>query len=274
MIQDIDPNKYHNEYRPEAAAAASSPVLCFDADKVLLKEDGDGKLSIPKASDIEGKLTYAFAIDDTEYFLMRDVPEDRQGLKEFNIRKLRRSGKMTNVEMFSIFTAYHLAVWYRNTKYCGRCSSELTHHKTMRAMVCPGCGLEVFPRLNPAVIVGVRNNGRLLVTKYNRPDADFYALVAGFVEIGETLEDACKREVMEEAGLNIRNIRYYKSQPWGIAGDLLCGFFCDLDGSEEIRMDTGELKVAQWVTPEEVVLQPDDFSLTCEMMRIFKEGKI
>lgn len=274
MIQDIDPNKYHNEYRPEAAAAASSPVLCFDADKVLLKEDEDGRLSIPKASDIEGKLTYAFAIDDTEYFLMRDVPEDRQGLKEFNIRKLRRSGKMDNVEMFSIFTAYHLAVWYRNTKFCGRCNAQLEHHKTMRAMVCPSCGLEVFPRLNPAVIVGVRNEGKLLVTKYNRPDADFYALVAGFVEIGETLEDACKREVMEEAGLNIRNIRYYKSQPWGIAGDLLCGFFCDLDGSEEIKMDTGELKVAQWVTPGEVVLQPDDFSLTCEMMRIFKEGKI
>jgi NAD+ diphosphatase len=274
MIQDIYPSRYYNEYRPEAASAASSPVLCFDADKVFLKEDSDGSLSIPQASDIEGSLTYAFAIDGTEYFLLREVPQDTSDLKAFNIRKLRRSGKLIGTEMFAVFTAYHLAVWYRNTKFCGRCNAHLEHHKTMRAMVCPSCGLEVFPRLNPAVIVGVRNEGKLLVTKYNRPDADFYALVAGFVEIGETLEDACRREVMEEAGLEIKNIRYYKSQPWGIAGDILCGFFCELAGSDEIRMDTGELKVAQWVTPEETVLQPDDFSLTCEMMRMFKEGKV
>lgn len=274
MIQDIYPSRYYNEYRPEAASAASSPVLCFDADKVFLKEDSDGSLSIPKASDTEGSLTYAFAIDGTEYFLLREVPQDTSDLKAFNIRKLRRSGKLTGTEMFAVFTAYHLAVWYRNTKFCGRCNAPLEHHKTMRAMVCPSCGLEVFPRLNPAVIVGVRNEGKLLVTKYNRPDADFYALVAGFVEIGETLEDACRREVMEEAGLEIKNIRYYKSQPWGIAGDILCGFFCELAGSDEIRMDTGELKVAQWVTPDETVLQPDDFSLTCEMMRMFKEGKV
>ena len=274
MIQDIYPSRYYNEYRPEAASAASSPVLCFDADKVFLKEEADGSLSIPQASDIEGSLTYAFAIDGTEYFLLREVPQDTSDLKAFNIRKLRRSGKLTGTEMFAVFTAYHLAVWYRNTKFCGRCNAHLEHHKTMRAMVCPSCGLEVFPRLNPAVIVGVRNEGKLLVTKYNRPDADFYALVAGFVEIGETLEDACRREVMEEAGLEIKNIRYYKSQPWGIAGDILCGFFCELAGSDEIRMDTGELKVAQWVTPEETVLQPDDFSLTCEMMRMFKEGKV
>ncbi|MBP5655853.1 MAG: NAD(+) diphosphatase [Clostridiales bacterium] len=274
MIQDIYPSKYHNEYRPEAAPAASSPVLCFEADKVFLKESEEGVLKIPVFSDIGGDPRYAFAIDDTEYFLRKGVPEDREDLKAFNIRRLRRSGKMTNVEMFAIFTAYHLAIWYHSTKFCGRCSSELTHHKSMRAMVCPSCGLEVFPRLNPAVIVGVINSGRLLVTKYNRPDADFYALVAGFVEIGETLEDACRREVMEETGVSIKNIRHYKSQPWGIAGDLLCGFFCELEGSDVIKMDAGELKVAQWVTPEEVVLQPDDFSLTCEMMRMFKEGKI
>jgi len=82
------------------------------------------------------------------------------------------------------------------------------------------------------------------------------------------------REVMEEAGLKVKNIRYYKSQPWGLAGDILAGFYCDVDGSNEIRMDENELKLAQFMTKDEIVLQPDSFSLTNEMMKRFKDGLI
>ena len=77
---------------------------------------------------------------------------------------------------------------------------------------------------------------------------------------------------MEEAGLRVKNIRYYASQPWGIANDLLMGFFCELDGDGTIHMDENELKYAQWVSREEIELQPDDFSLTNEMMTRFKTG--
>ncbi|MBO4460369.1 MAG: NAD(+) diphosphatase [Clostridiales bacterium] len=273
MIQDIFPKKYHNEYRPSARPLADSPVFCFDGSDVFLK-DKDGDLSLPLYSEIGGDVVYAFAIDDLEYFVLNDLPESIEGLSFFNLRQLRRSGRFDNGMMFAIFTAYHLSTWYKYTVRCGRCGTKLTHHDKARAMVCPDCKTEIYPRLNPAVIVAVISDKRILVTKYNRPNADFYALIAGFVEIGETLEDACRREVMEEAGLKIKNIRYYKSQPWGIAGDILCGFFCEVDGDDTIRMDEVELKVAQWVTPEETVLQPDDFSLTCEMMRMFKEGKI
>ena len=82
-----------------------------------------------------------------------------------------------------------------------------------------------------------------------------------------------EREVMEEVGLKVRNIRYYKSQPWAIADDILAGFYCDVDGDTTIRLDTSELKEGVWMRREEVVLQPDDYSLTNEMMMMFKEGK-
>ena len=79
---------------------------------------------------------------------------------------------------------------------------------------------------------------------------------------------------MEETGLKVKNIRYYKSQPWGIASDILMGFYCDVDGDDEIKMDESELKYAQWVPREEIVLQPLEYSLTNEMMKMFKESKV
>ena len=119
--------------------------------------------------------------------------------------------------------------------------------------------------------MGVIKGDTILVTRYRRGFAH-NALVAGFVEIGETLEQTVRREVMEETGIRVKNIRYYKSQPWGVAQDLLVGFFCEVDGDDEIRMDENELKSAQFLRREEIELQPDSLSLTNEMMKLFKEG--
>ena len=141
-----------------------------------------------------------------------------------------------------------------------------------RALKCE-CGNVVYPRINPAVIVGVIKGDTILVTRYRRGFAH-NALVAGFVEIGETLEQTVRREVMEETGIRVKNIRYYKSQPWGVAQDLLVGFYCEADGDDEIRMDENELKSARFLRREEIELQPDSLSLTNEMMKMFKEGKI
>ncbi len=141
-----------------------------------------------------------------------------------------------------------------------------------RALRCPDCGNIIYPRINPAVIVGVIKDDELLLTKY-RTGFAHNALVAGFAEIGETLEETVAREVMEETGVSVKNIRYYKSQPWGMAEDLLVGFYCEADGDSEIRMDENELKYAAWVKREDIVLQPNNLSLTNEMMKLFKENK-
>ena len=125
----------------------------------------------------------------------------------------------------------------------------------------------------PAVIVAVTNGDEIVLTRYANRSFSYHALVAGFTEIGETLEETVRREVMEEVGLKVKNIRYYKSQPWAVAGDILTGYFCDVDGDPAIRVDEQELKEAVWVKREDVDGQPDDFSLTNEMMMVFREGR-
>ena len=174
--------------------------------------------------------------------------------------------------LFAAITAYQLSNWYRDNRFCGTCGHPTVHSETERALCCPSCGRTIYPRIIPAVIVGVINGDRILLTRYAGRDFAHYALIAGFTEIGETFEETVQREVMEEAGIRVKNIRYYKSQPWGIVDDLLAGFYCDVDGDPTIRMDQNELKEAAWHTRDEIVLQPTDHSLTNEMMARFKQG--
>ena len=135
--------------------------------------------------------------------------------------------RMPRAEAFAALTACHLAAWYRANRYCGCCGRARVPSTTERALVCPNCGDIVYPRINPAVIVAVTNGERILLTRYApaHGPTEFYALVAGFCEIGETAEDTVRREVLEEVGLRVRNIRYYASQPWGIDGNLSLGIF-------------------------------------------------
>ncbi len=282
MIQDIMPHKFHNEFRPQAVPAADSIVLCFDGKKMLLRKDAGLSdemilrgIPFPVYQEISQEHTeriiYAFAIDEIEFYL--DVSDQliESDLFEYtDITAIRRVS--SNLMGMITFTGYHLWQWYIDSVYCGRCGGRNDFSDHERAMHCPVCNRNIYPRIMPAVIIGVTNGDSLLLTQY-RGGFRHYALVAGFAEIGETLEETVEREVMEETGLRVKNIRYYKSQPWGIANDMLSGFYCDVDGSTEIRMDENELKFAQWVERDKIELQPDSYSLTNEMMRMFKEGK-
>lgn len=261
----------------------------------------------PESADELPELTYLFTIDKQGFYLMKelrcdvpstensaseqslheDVPrtenavsqqpprEEKSGIVALScieIRELREKNQISQEMAFAAYTAKHLADWYRDNHFCGRCGGKMEHSKSERAMVCPRCGYTSYPRIMPAVIVGVIKGDELLITKY-RVGYRHYALIAGFTEIGETLEETVAREVMEETGIRVTNIRYYKSQPWGIANDILVGFFCEAEGDTSIRMDEKELKYAQWTRREDIVLQPDSYSLTNEMMKRFKDGE-
>ena len=149
----------------------------------------------------------------------------------------------------------------------------MIHDEKERLMRCPECGQMEYPKICPAVIVGVTDHDRIVLTKYAGRAYKKYALIAGFAEIGETIEDTVRREVKEEVGLHVKNIRFYKSQPWSFSDTLLMGFFCELDGSDKIKMDEEELSVAQWCNREDVPVQEEDISLTSEMMRRFRQGR-
>ncbi|MBE6852573.1 MAG: NAD(+) diphosphatase [Ruminococcus sp.] len=270
MIQDIYPSKLDNSFE-NCILSAQDYLLFFDNEGRILSRIENGCLSFN--TGIENyEAIYLFSVDDKRYFLSVDKHSCISDEYEFRtIRELR--DKCTGKELFIAFTAYHLWKWYTDNRYCGKCGKELTYDTTERALYCCECNNKIYPRINPAVIVGVTKCDSLLITRYKHGYAH-NALVAGFTEIGETLEQTVEREVMEETGVKVKNIRYYKSQPWGMAQDILIGFFCDAYDDCEIHMDENELKYAQWVKREDIVLQPNNLSLTNEMMRVFKENKI
>ena len=125
---------------------------------------------------------------------------------------------------------------------------------------------------NRSMALVVRND-KILMIKTFRFNRYIWELPGGGIEPGETAEEAVAREVMEEVGLKVKNIRYYKSQPWGIAGNLSVGYFCDLDGDDVVHLDEEELATAEWFDRSELPAEDDGISLTREMIRIFGEGK-
>lgn len=272
MIQDIEPGKFDIAFknlRPESCDF----IMFFNRNgEILVKAAGDSLL-FPTAKDSpkSEQIIYLFSADEKRFFLA--VTQDEISLEGFSYQGLRElRGTCRNVDLLAAFTAYLLWRWYTDNRFCGKCAAELSFSETERALVCKKCRNTIYPRINPAVIVAVTKGDSLLVTRY-RNGYNHNALVAGFTEIGETLEQTVAREVMEETGIKVKNIRYYKSQPWGIAQDILVGYFCEADGDDKIRLDENELKFAQWLKRDEIELQPDSISLTNEMMKVFKEGK-
>ena len=283
MLQDLAFGRLENEYRP-TLPEGEDYVLCVREGKILVKRWKNDALELPRVAQVEQwsgnwshwydqALRYGFRLHDRSYFLwLGPAGECPDGDFSYESpRQLRQTGSKT--VYYAAMTLWHLYNWYANSRFCGRCGEKTVHDDRERMMRCPGCGNLIFPRISPAVIVAVTDGDRLLLSKYAGRGYTNYALIAGYTEIGETMEDTVRREVMEEVGLRVKNIRYYKSQPWGVDGNVLMGFYCDLDGDDAIHLDEHELAMAQWYVRSALPVHDDGISLTREMIRVFGEGK-
>lgn len=269
MIQDIQPRCFHNEYTPRTLRDGDV-VFVFRGKELLLRQCEDGSIVFPTGAEVKEKnLQYLFSIDTQGFFL---GTEEVEGYAFHALRTLR-GGKPRDL-CFAGMTAWHLADWYTGHRFCGKCAGHMTHHDTLRALQCESCGNLVFPVIAPAVIVAVTKGDQILLTQYAGRAFKGRALVAGFCEIGEQAEDTVHREVMEEAGLRVKNLRYFGSQPWGYGSNLLLGYFAELDGSEEIHFDDQELQTAVWVHRSDLgEPREDQMSLTETMIECFRQGK-
>lgn len=284
MIQDIAPHVLFNQYDTEAKPCASDFVIHTLGNDVLLKGpvDGSGTPELPVVGDYadDAKFIYLFKVDEQAFFMpdaarfgKKRADEIPEGCSWVGLRTLKGIGFGPKEFNYAVLTGKHLTDWYRDAKYCGRCGAKMEFSGTERAMVCPHCGYAHYPRIMPAVIVACIKGDKILATRYSK-GYKHYALIAGFTEIGETLEETVAREVMEETGIKVKNIRYYKSQPWGIANDILVGFICEADGDDEIVIDENELSEALWMSPDDLEIGYDDYSLTNELLWKFKNGEI
>lgn len=293
MIQDIAPHRYDNAFktrRPEAAdyvlVIHNNRTLLIDREQTTAARRREAQkpeavYAIPLFSEITEvvadaveRAVYLFAIDEKSYFLIENKEENAvaetgrfafKGTQYFRLME-------PMYQAFAAITATQIWRWRESRKFCGRCGAGTTDSTTERALVCPVCGQIEYPKISPAVIVAVTNGDKLLMSRYRDRPYRGYALIAGFVEIGETFEETVQREVMEEVGLKVRNIRYFKSQPWAFTDTEMIGFFAELDGDDTIRLEEDELAEAGWYRREEI---PDDevfISVGSEMKMAFKYG--
>ena len=275
MLQEIDPYKFHNEYLNKIPKEEDI-ILSFYNKKVVLQKKGD-EVIFPQYRDVASLISkesiqYLFCIDNIDFYI--NLSEEKVECKgwEYETVQILREFKRKDLR-FAAVTAFHLYQWYRDNKYCGRCGEKVQYGTKERVLCCSVCGNLIYPKIAPAVIVGVINGNKILLSKYAGREYKKYALLAGFAEVGESLEDTVHREVMEEVGLHVKNISYYKSQPWGFDSNLLVGYFAHLDGDETIQMDKTELAVAEWIDRDDLTEEDDGVSITREMMSYFKNHK-
>lgn len=261
MIQEIQPNIFNNSFN-QPKPDNNDYVIIFNDDFLIMNHYDF--YSYDKCSNHD--LKFAFKINNQNVFISDTVFHNNFKIPIKEIRK-----KLNKLQSFIAITAYQIYYFYKSNHYCGYCGNKLIPLKEERALICPKCKQTIYPKISPAVIVAIIADDKILLTKYNTDNAK-YALVAGYCEIGETLEETVIREVKEEVGLNVKNITYYKSQPWAFSNSLLVGFFCELDGNDHITLDKRELKEASWFKKEEMQNHFDDITLTQNMMKAFKEN--
>ena len=163
-----------------------------------------------------------------------------------------------------------LLYWHLTHRYCGKCGHETEDKADERAKICPRCQLVNYPRLSPAVIVAIIKNNRILLARNRRFKLPFYSVLAGFVEPGESLEECIKREIREEVGITVKNIRYFGSQPWPFPDSLMIAFVSDY-AAGEIAIDRSELIDAAWFSKNNLPQIPPKISIARQLIDWFSQ---
>lgn len=167
-------------------------------------------------------------------------------------------------------TGFQVWQWWLDNQFCGRCGQRTDFHPQERAKWCETCGIPWYPRLAPCVIVVIRKGGEFLLARSSRTTRHFYSLIAGFVEPGENLEEAVVREVKEETGLDVTNIRYQSSQPWPFPHQLMMGFCADYVGGDLVLQED-ELADAGWYRPGDTPPIPSDATIAGKLIRVMEK---
>lgn len=308
MIHEIAPHSYDPEYRKRMPLDEDT-ALIYSGKAGILTICKEGTFCLPAIKDISNlfieelpekeipditsEAYFLFMIDDTGYYQL-ELPEcinkevsfvkttDENPVKtdlykgKYIYMSIHRFRELNPVPMvFAGATGFHIRNWRGNVRFCGCCGAITKPSDTERAFVCTKCGYIAYPQVAPAVIVAVTNKDKiLLVRNLRRPQNVRLELVSGYVEVGESFEHAVHREVLEEVGLHIKNIRFYKDQPWGISGAHMIGYTAEVDGDDNIIRQEDEISEAKWYSRDEIPEYRNRLSVGSEMILKFREGKL
>lgn len=224
-------------------------VLTISGDKVLKPESGwlnPWQTVSPFASDETGAVYVGQCDGQPVYVAEADADAFSGGSELVPLRDALLMMEDAPADMLG--TAFQVHQWWRDHRFCGRCGGATDLHPLERAKWCEACGIPWYPRLAPCVIVVIRRDDRMLLARSSRVKRHFFSLIAGFVEPGENIEEAVAREVREETGLDVGNVRYQASQPWPFPHQLMLGFFADYAGGDLVLQED-EIAEADWYRP-------------------------
>ena len=240
---------------------------------------------------------YLFVFNDMRQLYLDEEKRLPENLDDFDVnfclfigmykgRKafvVNADGDGTFHDLFEVYEfnhdLYHIAGkavlindWYISHRFCGRCGVKTQLDEKDMMLKCPECGQVHYPRIAPAIIVAIRNDDKLLMAKHSYHDTIRYALIAGFVEPGESIEDAVHREVLEEVGIKIKNLKYMKSQSWPFPNSLMLGFTAEYE-SGDIKVDGDEIVKAKWFEADEIIRFSSDISISDWLVQNFIDSR-
>lgn len=262
MVMELMNLEYTNQ-----KAKDEDYVIIVDKGGIIMDADG----SFLTASKCEGELQFAFMYDDKAFYLGHEVRKDII-TKWLSALDIRQSLGYESAMMVSV--ALQFERFYSTGKYCGRCGKKMIPATDERAMVCE-CGFRKYPTIAPASITAIidRENDCILLTKGINMTSG-YGLVAGFVEAGETFEECALREIKEEVGLQVKNLKYFGNQPWGFGDNIMVAFTAELDGDPTFTMQEKELKKVWWQPRSTIEVVERPLSIGHKMVQAFRKGEI
>ncbi len=276
MIQDILPHLFSNQFDKDALICDDDYLFYFKKDALLLRKEGD-ELTIPSRKELgmhAGAGLFLFSLDGRHCYLLDDCNLPDDSAYTWSEINLFRSLRQQEIAWASI-VAHQLMNWYQANRFCGKCGAPMLPRNDERAITCTGCENTVYPKISPAIIVAITCGENILLAKGINFRGGFYSLVAGYADVGESLEEAVAREVKEEVGLDVKNIRYYKSSPWPISGSLMIGFIAEADDQQIITIDPKEISHAAWFSRENLPPHPPaSISIAGELIEMFKTGQL
>ena len=263
----------YQRYKPEVSLNENSGpayYFIFNSDKLFLDQDNE----LPFIEDLEElsihpiRTHYMGTLEDYPCYAAEVAPET-SAPEGMNFHDLRSLYEVLDEDIFLLAgRALQIINWDKNHEFCGKCGTPTEIKEDELAKVCPECGFTSFPRLSPAVITAIIKDDKILMAKHSYGLKDRYSLIAGFVEPGETLEEGVEREITEEVGLKVRNIKYFGSQPWPFPHSLMVGFTAEYE-SGDIKVDGKEILHAKWFSVDEISQPSSKMSIASELIDWF-----
>lgn len=275
MIQNIHPHHFDNTFVADSQIKNDDYIFHFSGNELLLKQNGE-TIEIPQKRDFsscDSESIFLFTLNNKQCFLVSNCRQPKGS--EFGYHPITFRNPFSQKEIdWACSVALQLKNWYAQHKFCGKCGTQTVASTTERAIICPSCETTLYPTISPAIIVAILCNNKILLARNAMfPDA-FFSLVAGYVDIGESIEAAVAREVKEEVGLDIKNIRYFDSQPWPFSGSMMMGFVAEADENQTIKIDNNEIVEAAWYRADNLPNHPPARSIAGVIIQKFKNKEL